>query len=341
MLRESPPGFQNYFAGDDDSALTTISLRQQAIMPGYKFDCDQTTCGNITEWGVDVYPGHQRAYTLDLQVWRPSPTVNDSVGTGCYSLVGNNRFTSISLSNGVALVTPSPQDRIQFQPGDVLGFYVEEARQANDGVVLVADDNLSRNTVWYASIAPSMATSQTGSCPYSVGSNGILNTSIRRIAPVISIKTGKFSYISINLIIILLPMLTETYSCSTSQVVPTFTTLEPTPFTDPPGGGENNNNIIIITGVDSNIPIPITSEENTDDPVQDSSRSGANTPVLISAIVAAGSGGVFIMLLVVASAIAIIKRQKKKMNGYVIDKGVAISNEVYMHRHSGQFEIIA
>ena len=172
-------------------------------MPGYKFTCEQTfTCGNITEWGVDVTPGgsnHQMAYTIDFQVWRPSPTVDDSTGTGCYSLVGNNRFTSISLSGGVAVVTPSPGDHIQFQSGDVLGFYVEEARSASDGVVLIAaGNNLARSTLWHASIAPSMATPQTGNCPYSVGSNGVLNTPIRGIAPVISIKTGKVGYTSTN-----------------------------------------------------------------------------------------------------------------------------------------------
>ena len=73
---------------------------------------------------MDVHPGgggYQNYYTLDLQVWRPSPTFT---GTGQYSLVGNNRFTNISLSGGVAIVTPSPQDYIQFQPGDVLGFYI-------------------------------------------------------------------------------------------------------------------------------------------------------------------------------------------------------------------------
>ena len=38
--------------------------------------------------------GHQNTYTLDLQVWRPSPTVDDSTGTGQYSLVGNNSTTT-------------------------------------------------------------------------------------------------------------------------------------------------------------------------------------------------------------------------------------------------------
>ena len=165
----------------------------QAIIPSYKLECDQM-CGNITEWGVDVEPdgaGHDHQYILDLQVWRPSPTVDEFSGTGCYSLVGNNRFTSVSLSGGLAVVTPSPQDHIQFQPGDVLGIYVDEHRDRedgrNDGVVILTSH--STESVWYASIAPTMANSQNGDCLYSVGSSGVLNT-LARAAPVISISTG-------------------------------------------------------------------------------------------------------------------------------------------------------
>ena len=171
-----------------------ITRYHQAIITSYKLDCNQM-CGNITEWGVDVQPGGGRhdkgQYSLDLQVWRPSPTVNHSTGTGCYNLVGNNRFTSITFSDNLVRVTPSPQDYIQFQPGDVLGFYVEEARDADDGVVILTNpSSFTSELVWYASIAPTMATSQNGDCPYSVGSNGgVLNTSTQA-APVISIKTG-------------------------------------------------------------------------------------------------------------------------------------------------------
>ena len=130
-------------------------------------------------------------YTLDLQVWRPSPTVDDSTGTGCYSLVGNNRFSNIDLSDGVARITPSPQDYIQFQPGDVLGFYVEDANDGDNGVVALTTDSYTRESVWYAS-----ATSQTvAGCPISVGSAGDLNTMLRG-APVISIATGTLILIS-------------------------------------------------------------------------------------------------------------------------------------------------
>ena len=191
------PPFRDY----RDFDRSRITRRHQAIIPSYKFDCNPQMCGNITEWGVDVLrdggnhqPDGGVPYTLDLQVWRPSPTVDDSTGTGCYSLVGNNRFTSIPLNNGVASsLLPSPSNYIKFRPGDVLGVYIEEAREDDDGVVILTSfdgtTTFTSELVWYASIAPTMATSQNGDCPYSVGSNGVLDTSTRA-APVISISTG-------------------------------------------------------------------------------------------------------------------------------------------------------
>ena len=86
----SLPSFSDYGRNVD-----RIERHHQAIVPSYRFVC----CGNITEWGVDVQPGGGKdlmTYTFDFQVWRPSPTVST---TGCYSLVGNNRFTSISLTD--------------------------------------------------------------------------------------------------------------------------------------------------------------------------------------------------------------------------------------------------
>ena len=130
--------------------------------------------------------GDNERYTLNLQVWRPSPSSTNSLGTGEYNLVGNNRFTSISLSGGVALVTPSPGDYIPFRSGDVLGFSVESARDGDRGVVMLTTDSFTSELVWHASVA-----SQNWDCPYSVGSNGVLNTSTRA-APVISISTSRY-----------------------------------------------------------------------------------------------------------------------------------------------------
>ena len=170
-----------------------IIRHHQVIVHNFRFQC----CGNITAWGADVFPGRdlqQNRYTIDFQVWRPSPTMDDSIGAGQYSLVGNNKFTSISLlnmDNYLVRVTPSPQDYIQFQPGDVLGFYVEEAMSVSDGVVLITTSRFSNESVWQASVDPTIATIQT---VYSIGVSGVLNTAISG-APVISVnvesKTGQ------------------------------------------------------------------------------------------------------------------------------------------------------
>ena len=170
----------------------TIPELHQAIIPSYRFTC----CGNITEWGVDVSPAggnHDRIYNLDLQVWRPSPTVQT---TGCYSLVGNNRFTSVSLDFQVAIVTPLPQARIAFQPGDVLGFSLENTDGNDGGVVLLidsanqGDNGYATEEVWYANVSDVVFGSE--QCPFVVGSQAgrSLNT-YTRAAPVISIEYSK------------------------------------------------------------------------------------------------------------------------------------------------------
>ena len=177
---QSLPSFQNY-----GGSVGRISRYHQAIIPSYRFTC----CGEITAWGVDVEKGGGKddgEYTLNLQVWRPSPTMGQT-GGGVYSLVGNNRFTSIPLSDGVAeSLLPSSSDYIQFRPGDVLGFYVEEARDDNDrGVAVLTTDSYTSESVWYASTSQAVA-----GCPISVGSAGDLSTMLRA-APVISISTRK------------------------------------------------------------------------------------------------------------------------------------------------------
>ena len=175
------PSFQEY----GNNGVTRITLHHQVIIPSYEFTC----CGNVTEWGVDVEQDggmDNRKYTLDFQVWRPSPTtVDGSTSSGQYILIGNNRFTSISLSGGVAQVTPSPRDQIQFQSGDVLGFHIEGAKNTDRGVNVVTTSSFTRETVWYASVA----TVNGLGCPISAGSSGVLNTTLSG-APVVSIETG-------------------------------------------------------------------------------------------------------------------------------------------------------
>ena len=146
---------------------------------------------------MDLSPQEQNArFDFNFQVWRPSPTVNEN---GCYSLVNNYLVTSISISTKtvtehVARVTPSPQHQLQFQPGDVLGFYVEShgtSSDGNNGVVLLNNGSHTSESVWFASIGTTAQTSQSGSCPYPVGTTGVLDT-LTLAAPVISISTTAY-----------------------------------------------------------------------------------------------------------------------------------------------------
>ena len=185
------PFFQGY-SGDTGRPNRRIQHQHQAIITSYKFNC----CGNVTAWGVDLNPEEELArFTFDFQVWRPSPTVNED---GCYSLVNNFITRSISLTTSpavshVARVTPSPEYQLQFQPGDVLGFYVEShgtGSNNDNGVVLLDNGKHNSELVWFARIAePSQSA---GSCPYPVGTNGELITSTNA-APVISISVTSYS----------------------------------------------------------------------------------------------------------------------------------------------------
>ena len=86
-------------------------------------------------------------------------------------------------------MTATPGKYAQFQPGDVLGFYLENIVESDRGVVVLNSVTFTSELVWYASVAP-----EKENCfrTYSVGDSGDLNT-LTRAAPVISLSTGKSS----------------------------------------------------------------------------------------------------------------------------------------------------
>ena len=128
------------------------------------------------------------AYTIHFQVWRPSPTVG-SDGTGCYSLVGENRFTSITLINRVVSETPEPTNIISVQPGDVVGYYVLSSEGDNDGIQMdIYDDSINiyyneDNGGYPISLGPD-------SCQVRAGESGLLTESTSA-APQLSIDISK------------------------------------------------------------------------------------------------------------------------------------------------------
>ncbi len=251
------PIFQGY-DGEDGGADRRIHHQHQAIIPSYKFNC----CGNITEWGVDLNPdrdGVNQTFNFILQVWRPSPTLQ----TECYSLVNDHSITSTSIGKNsqtgrVAKVTPLPHNQQQFEPGDALGFYVEShgSRDSNDdnGVVVLNDGSHTSELVWHGSIDITARTSQSGSCPYPIGTNGVLNTSTNA-APVISISAVMVTTcLSSNMhsSSALLNSLTSTTSRDLTILMPTVPFISPS--TSPqhvttPGSSDGIIDNVLIIGI--------------------------------------------------------------------------------------------
>ena len=161
--------------------------RSQAIVTSYQFHC----CGDITEWQAYMRPGggrHNRGvYTIHFQVWRPSPTV-----TGCYSLVEENRFPGVTLTDRRVSETPEPTNRISVRPGDVLGYFVSSSRAGpgqQQGIQM--DPTFTGDEVVYLDLnGATELPFGPSSCPVSVGPGGMLVSTVNA-APVISIGVSK------------------------------------------------------------------------------------------------------------------------------------------------------
>ena len=129
--------------------------RLQAIVPAYTFNCT----GRVTEWRACVdQAGVLERYYIQFQVWRPT------WAPGCYRLVGYNAppppifVGNGELGNAGELLQPdviddcvhlpvNENEQIQFQPGDVIGYYADQFELYDDdpdngGVQVVSDENV-------------------------------------------------------------------------------------------------------------------------------------------------------------------------------------------------------
>lgn len=168
----------------------------QAIITSYIFQC----CACITAWQTFVHPGGQinqnGVYDITFQVWRPSPTVEN---TGCYSLVGENRYSRVTYATlGLVSETPEPSNIISVMPGDVVGYYTytRSNPQVVNGEGIQMDTLHSDDSVWYHTSSESdplvMNADSIDDCPFPVGtsSNRVLRSSTNA-APVLLVSLCK------------------------------------------------------------------------------------------------------------------------------------------------------
>ena len=223
----------------DDEFLGRPPDRFQAIVPAYTFNCT----GRVTEWRACVEPrGGGERYYIQFQVWRPTGIL------GCYTRVGYNAppeptFDDVGeVNNTDQLLQPgdplvrcvrlpvSEDGQIEFQPGDVIGYYADRFRYSGDdpddgGVQVVSNQNVvvyNRIDVPLDDLKTQYAIPALGPDPSSCGfelegsdSNLFQMTSLTPGAPILSLSLVK----------VLFPISTTPSSKPTSTLTPTPTVL--------------------------------------------------------------------------------------------------------------------
>ena len=140
----------------------------------------------------------QQSYTISFQVWRPnSPSPVDT--DGCYTMQGTNHFSPIPLADpdtadrGIVTGVPLESERIEVQPGDLVGFYLESSRNDDDGIQFPEDRGnpspYTDETVWFAT--GSLTPRPEATCMYPVGSSGLLSFSTN-LAPLVTVTVCEF-----------------------------------------------------------------------------------------------------------------------------------------------------
>ena len=161
----------------------------QVIIPSYQFTC----YGEITEWRAFVERsggGHydDQPHSITFQVWRPS-----SPPDGQYTIVGLNDFSPILLANpridngdnqGIVTGVPLESERIEVQPGDVVGFYFSSSRDNDNGIQFAGDNSYNGETVWFGSTRCSVLNPP---CVYSADDLSFMTN----LAPLITVTVSK------------------------------------------------------------------------------------------------------------------------------------------------------
>ncbi len=151
----------------------------QVIIKSYQFHC----CGKVGGWAAYVQPGggnhEQRVYSLKFQIWRPS-------GNNRYVKIGENSFPLVTFENSRIEEELSNNEQLNFQPGDVVGYYLEDNRDQSGSVQF--DRNFDREELWYATGNSALQ----DECLLEVGSAGDLSISTT-LGPIISISLSEYS----------------------------------------------------------------------------------------------------------------------------------------------------
>ena len=184
-----------------------LSIGYLFIAPQLKFDCH----GTITRWHALTNFNTEDAaldvlfHYITFQLWRPSAEDNRVY----YSFIGSNiaQFAGSEIRAGRTILedgtqfsnltsTPPAQERLQFQPGDVIGWYIHTLFQATSQPLSIvyrhatSDDNSV--DLFSTVISDSSHAATPPPCDMAVCSTN--TTLIPSVIPYITVEYGKATY---------------------------------------------------------------------------------------------------------------------------------------------------
>ena len=170
--------------GDPGNSVPSTDINPiQVIIKSYQFHC----CGKVGRWAAYVQPGggnhEDGVYNIKFQIWRP--TSGDS-----YVKIGENSFPEVQLIDGsggeINEEVQSSSEQLHFQPGDVIGYYLDQnSRDPNGG--LQFDRDFNREELWYTTGNSDLQ----NECRLDISSGGDLSLSTT-LGPIISVSLGNY-----------------------------------------------------------------------------------------------------------------------------------------------------
>ena len=173
------------------------------IAPQLKFDCH----GYISRWyALTNFNTKNNAldalvHDITFQLWRPSAEddgVYSFVGSNVAEFIGNEiRVGRIILEDGTLFFnltsTPPAEERLQFQPGDVIGWYIHTALQTTDQPLTIvyrhATSNENAVDMFSTEIMDSDTATTSPPCDVAICSSQ--TTLIPSVIPYVTVEYGK------------------------------------------------------------------------------------------------------------------------------------------------------
>ena len=151
----------------------------QVIIPSFSFNCN----GRITGITISMFStAYERGYLPVFQVWHPLSS-DSNVYSKIAQINVHDTGTQMSGSHYIYNVSLNGSDQIEFQSGDVIGYY-----QPSQSVIKVGIDYNPNHILYYKSnVDHTIATINTSSGEYSKAS----------VQPLISVMTSEYITYSI------------------------------------------------------------------------------------------------------------------------------------------------